>query len=273
VDAELLTIKQSKEMKTTIENVKSMTLDGNRMVVETEGAWEPKDGDVCTNAYGSVFIFKYADSECAYFYVWMECDHGRIDFLATHKAELSGIRPAPDNLQQKLFDRLKRDGKYWDAQSKRIRPIKETFIPMDGDFCADKDGNLFIFKEWSTGWSISVYAGLVLSSQGLFINSPRFTPDVARRQTGQEKALLLDKLRQSGKRWNAEGKQVEEIGLDRTMKKEYWFIGSDGRHGSEIDCGLIIDNDRFELGNYFHSKKEADDFFKNEIEPIYKKRK
>jgi hypothetical protein len=149
-----------------------------------------------------------------------------------------------------------------------------VFTPKDGDFCADKDGNLMIFKEWTHGWAIGAYAGLALLTNGLFINTPRFTSSVVRFQTEQEKYLLLDGLKRAGLKWNAEERRIENIGLERVKDGDkFWAIWTDGGV-VEVTEHLDVIGDRFFLlGNYFHTRQEAMDFFEKEIKPIYKKRK
>jgi hypothetical protein len=158
------------------------------------------------------------------------------------------------------------------------------YIPKDGDV---------MYSEWNVPWSeekrwvITIQKGeyrgadkkmssyVKLSNESGLIMDGYIGIDYSRtdRPATEEQCTILEEaLRRDGKRWNAEKGCVENVGAERTMKEEFWFICSDGRPGSEIDCGIVPDNERFELGNYFSTRKEAEEFFKKEIRPVYQKR-
>lgn len=76
--------------------------------------------------------------------------------------------------------------------------------------------------------------------------------------TEEEKQLLFDKMKENGLRWNAEEKRVEKIRWRAKYNGVYFFITFNGKIDSENDMYCALDNQRYNFGNYFRTRKQAE---------------
>lgn len=76
--------------------------------------------------------------------------------------------------------------------------------------------------------------------------------------TDEEKQLLFDKMKEQGLRWNAEEKRVEKIRWRAKYNGVYYFITFNGKIDSENDMYCALDNQRYNFGNYFRTRKQAE---------------
>lgn len=102
--------------------------------------------------------------------------------------------------------------------------------------CINFDGNVLISNgiEWSTmpaGWHIA---------------------------TEEERQLLFDKMEEQGLRWNAEDKQVEKIRWRAKEGEDYYCITERGHVVGDEEGGLPEDIERYEFGNYFRTREQAE---------------
>jgi len=105
--------------------------------------------------------------------------------------------------------------------------INDEYVPKDGDFvyCKVKGQNAWAFIHKQTIDNItSHYVTTTLDCVFLYENNyicENHQVDVLRPATPEEIQLLTDKLKEQGKRWNAEKKIIEDI---PTFKVGDWFI-------------------------------------------------
>lgn len=137
-----------------------------------------------------------------------------------------------------LIEREEQDFKDGDiiAKNKAVAILKGGF--NNGVFrdyaCLNFDGKVLISNdtEWSTlpaGWHIA---------------------------TEEERQLLFDKMAEQGLRWNAEEKRVEKIRWRAKYNGVYYFITFNGKIDSENDMYCALDNQRYNFGNYFRTRKQ-----------------
>lgn len=75
--------------------------------------------------------------------------------------------------------------------------------------------------------------------------------------TEEEKQLLFDKMKEDGLRWNAEEKRVEKIRWKAEDGERYLCVGSQGNLVACKDDGYQVDENLYEFGNYFRTRKQA----------------
>ena len=153
-----------------------------------------------------------------------------------------------------------------------------------------KDGDVLIDEQ--TGWAIYVYRKTDKPGNGYFYclfdsllglrldDSKHYGyTSTARHATPEEAQRLWDALAKQGKRWNPETMEVEKIKKDRWRAKHgenyycfYWGMNI----AADTKDLLPIDDERYETGNYFRTKEQAerakpylqkalDDFWKEEL--------
>lgn len=88
--------------------------------------------------------------------------------------------------------------------------------------------------------------------------------------TEEEKQKLLEKMKKQGLQWNAEKKRVEKIRWRAENGCRYFYIGSCIKVGSSADLRYIEDEERWEVGNYFQTKEEAEESAKSAKEILRK---
>jgi len=81
--------------------------------------------------------------------------------------------------------------------------------------------------------------------------------NLIRHATEEEKQLLLDKLKEQGKTWNAETLQIEDLPKWKPENGEkYFYIIGYNLINQTINALFISDLYRLETGNYFRTKEE-----------------
>lgn len=124
------------------------------------------------------------------------------------------------------------------AKNKAVAILKGGF--NNGVFrdyaCLNFDGKVLISNdtEWSTlpaGWHIA---------------------------TEEERQLLFDKMAEQGLRWNAEEKRVEKIRWRAKNGEKYYVVNNFGHVVADKESGFDIDRLRWEFGNYFRTRKQAE---------------
>ena len=81
--------------------------------------------------------------------------------------------------------------------------------------------------------------------------------------TEDEKQLLFDKMKEQGLKWNAEEKRVETIRWRAEDRCRYYLVTGCLKVGSNIDFRHTEDEERWEVGNYFQTKEEAEEAAKS----------
>ena len=165
-----------------------------------------------------------------------------------------------------------------------ITTFEPEFKKGDVIYCEDNDGFnwVFILKEkingevnYYTYFYIFTSAGMIVSNGGC-----RYPERTFRHATPEEAQRLWDALAEEGKRWNPETMQAEEIKKDRWRAKTgeiYYCLFADMSIVAATERGDTVDNPRYNSGNYFQSKEQAEmaklyvqkaynDFWKKELQ-------
>lgn len=141
----------------------------------------------------------------------------------------------------------------------------------EGDiiYCKDKICELILIFKENCGTILNPYlchCAYKFKKQLFFENlRVRNSFDIIRFATESEKQLLFDALAEDGKKWNAEKKCIEDLKPERWRANvgcKYWFVSSSLNCLSTNDLFSLLDNIRYEVGNYFQTEQQAKDFAK-----------
>lgn len=164
-----------------------------------------------------------------------------------------------------------------------ITTFEPEFKRGDVIYCGDKDGYhwVFILKEKTNREDNPYdYFCILTLSVTIKMNSCCRHPDlIFRHATPEEAQRLWDALAKQGKRWNPKTMKVEDIKKDRWRAKlgeDYYFFYWDMSVATDTEDGHNTDNDRYNSGNYFRTKEQAEmaklyvqkaynDFWKEEL--------
>lgn len=131
----------------------------------------------------------------------------------------------------------------------------EKWEPKDGDVIAFGTKGIGIFKTYcSTGHEEYV----------AFVDKLRFGESGwvnynMRPATEEEKQRLFDALARKGKRWNAEEKRIEDLPRWRALYSEnYYVIGTQLNVDCQYETGHVVDDNRYNAGNYFKTREAAE---------------
>ena len=128
--------------------------------------------------------------------------------------------------------------------------------PKDGDIIAFSSRALGIFKDYGC---LGHTDYVVLSEGMLRFNEGNWKKDNLRPATEEEKQLLFDALAKEGKRWNAEEKRIEDLPRWRALYNEnYYLIGSELTVDCQSEIGYVVDDNRYNAGNYFKTREAAE---------------
>ena len=75
-------------------------------------------------------------------------------------------------------------------------------------------------------------------------------------------------MKENGYTFNQETKKVEKIRWRAKLENSYYFINSSGNAHEDDEDFTKIDSDRFEIGNYFQTKEEAQEYANKFKEPL-----
>jgi hypothetical protein len=134
------------------------------------------------------------------------------------------------------------------------------FIPKkefkDGDILVAERGNLvFILKNIIKNNAYDFYTGFDGTS---LIGDGFCHYTYYRYATEEEKQKLFDAMDKEGLKWNAEKKQVENIRWRAYIDCEYFFFTSKMSIERCLELHDGVDTARYEIGNYFKTKEEAE---------------
>lgn len=128
-----------------------------------------------------------------------------------------------------------------------------------------KDGDILASTERAIVKTILIFKGKEprrnsfrshFNSSGL--NEEGWAYSLFRYATDDEKQALFDKMEEKGLRWNAGEKRVEKIRWRAKYNGVYYFITFNGKIDSENDMYCALDNQRYNFGNYFRTRKQAE---------------
>lgn len=155
--------------------------------------------------------------------------------------------------------------------------FKDKSVPKDGDFLSTKDGRVFIYNNKNTLFQYGAYCGLDIYNNIIISDCklPGWTgKEGCRYATPEEKYAFLERLeKEYKKKWNPETKQLEDIRWRANVGEIYYYIG-----GSRLNvCAgredrFDVDNERYNLYNYFRSYDDAN-IFSNKFKELLKQSK
>lgn len=138
--------------------------------------------------------------------------------------------------------------------------LKNKFLPKDGDFLIDADGDIFIYSDAKTqnGNFYSCYCGTHHGKIRAAFCYNWVDKEGCRFATLEEKSAFLERLEtEEHRRWNADTKKLEPIRWRAERNGIYWFIDPHGRGNRTVDVRSNYDNDMYEIGNYFRTPEAA----------------
>ena len=147
--------------------------------------------------------------------------------------------------------------------------IKDGIVIFEKDF---EDGDvlhsvhddlMLIYKEGSSSESFSSHFNTAHNYNfGWNIHSFRHA-------TEEEKQLLFDKMKEQGLKWNAKEKRVEKIRWRASFDERYYYINHLLDCLSDIEESHSSDEERWNVGNYFKNKEQAEEALKRIKEVLY----
>lgn len=156
------------------------------------------------------------------------------DLAPTIGSHIKSISPASESEKKKLYEKLAQGGKKWNEEKKCLEDIYE---PKFGDIVCieypDAEGylrqyviSIFPDKEIPNKSESRFFDIAFIDMEGrLRIDSGAYyNHGYVREATIAEKQELFDKLKEVGKRFNPETKQIEDIRFMPHDGEQYWFI-------------------------------------------------
>ncbi len=145
-------------------------------------------------------------------------------------------------------------------EDNEVRIVKVENEFRDGDFVVEKTADCpFIYKGTDNAGFYLFHAGLNIchalimgDDEGRFGNGP------LRAATAEEKQELEDALAGKGLFWNAKEKRIEKKRWRAELGDIYYTIYSDFTLNQIRDSQWGIDDERYNIGNYFRSKEQAE---------------
>jgi hypothetical protein len=146
---------------------------------------------------------------------------------------------------------------------KVIIEFKSEYTPKRGDVCVmttDTGQDVIILVDYVLGNNISTFAEFWTMDTIFNINDeiPTFASDTFRPATDEEKQLLFSKLKEKGKRFNAEKMCIEDDVWKPEYRGNYYFIGTEGNIFSTTYTSSNADKHRFSTGNCFKTVEAAE---------------
>lgn len=140
----------------------------------------------------------------------------------------------------------------------RIVKVEDEF--RDGDFVVEKIGDCpFIYKGTDDAGFYLFHAGMnICHALIMGDDEARFGNSPLRAATAEEKQELEDALTGKGLFWDAKEKRVEKKRWRAKDGGIYYTIYSDFTLNQIIEAEYGIDDERYNIGNYFRSKEQAD---------------
>ena len=143
--------------------------------------------------------------------------------------------------------------------------LKNKFLPKDGDFLIDADGDIFIYSDAKTqnGNFYSCYCGTHHGKIRAAFCYNWVDKEGCRFATPEEKSAFLKRLEtEEHLRWNAETKKLEPIRWRAEFGENYFVVTNSKERNSFIvkekrECSSIFDEENYQLNNYFRTPEAA----------------
>lgn len=137
----------------------------------------------------------------------------------------------------------------------------------DGDVLHSKtDDTMLIFKE-VCNHDREVFDSHYNTSRR---DDKRWNINAFRHATEEEKQLLFDKMKEQGLKWNAEEKRVEKVRWRSSSDERYYYVNHLLDCHSDTEESHIFDEERWNVGNYFKNKEQAEEAIKRIKEVLFK---
>lgn len=136
--------------------------------------------------------------------------------------------------------------------------FKEKFVPNDGDFVVDDDGDVFIvWEKGNTSWTNGAYVCIDKIYNEILTEVWNYSSAV-RLATEKEKSDFLNILENEfHKTWNAEKKCLENAKWKPKISEEYFYINEYADILSTRNSGEYFDKFRIKIGNCFKTSEDA----------------
>lgn len=142
---------------------------------------------------------------------------------------------------------------------------KEKFSPKDGDILSNE--TFIVIYKGTYNITGGIICHCYLRHDGVFsiLNEDgrgcgyTHTYHLA---SESEKEKLFSYMKGHGYTFNQETKRIEKIRWRAERENSYYFINSMGQIDEDDEDFTKIDSDRFEIGNYFQTKEEAQEYAK-----------
>lgn len=129
----------------------------------------------------------------------------------------------------------------------------------DGDICfSDNSRTKMIFILEYMNWGNKINYHACLSSYGIEYRDWLDSNGHIRLATEEEKHKLLDALHKDGKDWDAENKKIVDYRWRAKNGEYYWYINSTLSIEYVYEQNILLDNARYNCGNYFFKKEDAE---------------
>lgn len=129
----------------------------------------------------------------------------------------------------------------------RIVPFKTGDVLIS----KDKEVTLIFDKMLDSDSFIDIYYLGVLPYRCFVLENFRLA-------TEEERQIFFDKMEEHGLRWNAEEKRVEKIRWRAKEGRKYYCMTERGYVVEDDEYGCLVDNKRWEFGNYFRTQEQAE---------------
>jgi hypothetical protein len=160
--------------------------------------------------------------------------------------------------------------------TQKISMLKDSssnnFHPADGDIVYDDKTNcISIFRAADEVHQYSiVYIGIDSTDNEIYFNVNWTCP--TRLANSDEISDFVLLLASKGYMWNSETKEVIEIESGSKKGQIYYFIDSQGEVTEDTNTLHKLDRLRYEFGNYFKTKEEAEEVAKEQRKRLLVKR-
>jgi hypothetical protein len=146
---------------------------------------------------------------------------------------------------------------------KVIIEFKSEYTPKRGDVCVmttSTGQEVIILVDDVSGNKTNTFAEFWTRHESLYINDDIiiYTHDTFRPATEEEKQLLFSKLKEKGKRFNAEKMCIEDDVWAPEYGEKYYFIIGYGMIVSKTNTLSSTDKYRLSTGNHFKTVEAAE---------------
>lgn len=182
----------------------------------------------------------------------------------------SDWRFATEDEKHTLLVKMLERNMFWDAENKKVQTIKDGDVLYIKTMCNINYYSVFkgIKTEYKFGLvdnkTIVDHFGMNASDKLVYVNNNGLchinkVSSIHFLSKASTDFLFQELARQKKLWWNGEEKKLEKYRFRAKEDEIYWYIDGEGCVTHGIDRRGYISDSRFELGNYFRTKEEAED--------------